>query len=175
MLALIHDDEVIDTYPEGGWFDVPGVGRTSPAEHGWMDGGYRLATVLPADPIPEGHFVVSTSVEMVGGEPKHVHVTQPNHQPLSEISTKQFFMGLEVVGKITKEEALDAVLRCVMPPPVQAIIDGMADEDAKYQATMHLIGSNNLDRYHPLVMPFAVTQGMSEEDVDDFWRLCSSI
>ncbi len=116
------------------------------ADYEWQDGAWVYVEPAPApDPVPE------------------------------EISTKQFFMGLEIAGKITKAEAIDAVLHKIMPPPVQAIIDGMADPDDRYTATMHLMGSNNLHRDHPLVLPFAITQGMTEQDVDDFWRLCAAL
>lgn len=119
-----------------------------------------------------GAVIGGTYAEGVFTPPKPA--VAPDPVP-DEISTKQFFMGLELSGKITKAEALDAVLHKIMPPPVQAIIDGMADPDDRYTATMHLMGSNNLHRDHPLVLPFAITQGMTEQDVDDFWRLCAAL
>lgn len=92
-----------------------------------------------------------------------------------EISTKQFFMGLEKVGRVSKQEAQDAVLHKVVPAPIQTVIDGMTDPESRYEAIMHLMGSNNLHRNHPLVMPFAITQGMSEQDVDDLWRVSAGL
>ncbi len=62
-----------------------------------------------------------------------------------------------------------------MAPPAQSIIDGMADPDDRYTATMDLMGSNNLHRNHPLVMPFTITQGMSEQGVDDLWRVSAGL
>lgn len=119
-----------------------------------------------------GAVIGGTYVEGVFTPPEPAQAPDPAPE---EISTKQFFMGLELSGKITKDEALDAVLHKIMPPPVQTIIDGMADPDDRYTATMHLMGSNNLHRDHPLVLPFAITQGMTEQDVDDFWRLCAGL
>lgn len=100
---------------------------------------------------------------------------EPLPEPVPhEISLKQFYMGLAEEGKITKQEALAAVVNRIIPPALQAILDGMTDEEAVYEATMHLMGSNNLLRDHPLVMVFAISEGMSEQEVDDFWRLCAT-
>lgn len=96
----------------------------------------------------------------------------PEIEPVpDEISTKQFFMALEKAGRITKQEAQDAVLRKIIPERLQAMVDGMTDAEARYEAIMHLMGSNSLRRDHPLVMPFAIMEQMSEQDVDDLWRI----
>lgn len=76
MLALIHNDTIVKQVAPGGWFDLPDGSRASPAEDGWTNGDYRLAAILPADAVPEGKRIVSTSVELVEGQPKHVHVLE---------------------------------------------------------------------------------------------------
>lgn len=76
MLALIHENTIISTVRPGGWFTLPEGSRCSPAEDGWTDGTYRLAAILPADPVPEGKQIVSTSLEMVEGQPQYVHVLE---------------------------------------------------------------------------------------------------
>jgi len=76
MLALIHDDSIVSTFYPGGWFDLPDGSRASPAQDGWNDGDYRLTAIQPADPVPEGKQVASTSVEMVDGHPTYVHVLE---------------------------------------------------------------------------------------------------
>lgn len=74
MLALIHELSIIGKVPEGTGFDLPNGDRVSPAYAGWSnDAGYRLADILPAEDVPEGKRIVSTSVQMVGGTPQYVH------------------------------------------------------------------------------------------------------
>ncbi|KQZ81866.1 hypothetical protein ASD64_08895 [Mesorhizobium sp. Root157] len=74
MLALIHNDTIVSQTVPGGWFNLPNGDRASPAHDGWSDGEYSLATIQPADVVPEGKQVLSTTVEMVDGLPKYVHV-----------------------------------------------------------------------------------------------------
>lgn len=102
--------------------------------------------------------------------------TPPAPPPVREdISRRQFFEGLAEIKLITKDEAFDAVASGVIPPALMAIVNGMTDEDAKFKAKMLLAGATEYFRSHPLVMVFAVVQGMSEAEVDNFWRLCASL
>lgn len=41
-----------------------------------MRDGYELVAITEADPVPSGQRIVSTSVEMVAGSPKFVHVLE---------------------------------------------------------------------------------------------------
>lgn len=84
-------------------------------------------------------------------------------------------MGLEKAGMVTQQEAIDAIRMIALPSAVQGILAGMGDEDAVYEATALLYGATEFSRSHPLVMIFAITQGMSEAEVDDFWRLCFNL
>lgn len=81
MLALIHDATIHSTVRPGGWFELPDGSRSSPAQDGWSNGDYRLATIQPADPVPEGKRVASTSVELIAGEPKYMHVLEDEPAP----------------------------------------------------------------------------------------------
>ncbi|MDP9837615.1 hypothetical protein J2T09_002367 [Neorhizobium huautlense] len=79
MLALIKDNpvlnrtEIIGQFAEGGWVDLPDGSRVSPAVDGWSLRGYQLKVITPADPIPAGQMVVSSSLQMVDGSPKIVN------------------------------------------------------------------------------------------------------
>jgi len=84
MLALIYGNAVIGEVRTGVWFDLPNGKRGSPAQDGWSDGDFRLAEILPADEIPEGKQVVSTTVELVEGRPKYVHSLRDDPTPLEE-------------------------------------------------------------------------------------------
>lgn len=76
MLALIQDTTILHTVRPNGWFELPDGSRASPAHDGWNDGTYRLATIQPAAPVPEGKRVVSTRTELIDGEPRYVNVTE---------------------------------------------------------------------------------------------------
>lgn len=103
-------------------------------------------------------------------------VEVPERLPLPRIiSRRQFYQGLAVAEFITKTEALDAIRTGTLPAAIQAIVDGMTDEDAAFTAEMLLAGATEFDVEHPLVLVFAVAQGMGPSEVDDFWRLCASL
>lgn len=113
-----------------------------------------------------------------GGEV--VEYEPPPPEPLPEpvpqiISRRQFYQGLAVAEFITKQEALDAIKGGALPTAIQSIVDALPDPDEKFAAEMLLLGTSEFQRSHPLVMVFAISEGMSEDDVDDFWRLCASL
>lgn len=75
MLALIDsNNNIVTTISAGGWVDLPDGSRLSPAYDGWQNDHYRLSGVEDADPVPEGKRIVTSSVELVGGVPKWVHI-----------------------------------------------------------------------------------------------------
>lgn len=96
--------------------------------------------------------------------------------PVPEIiSRREFYEGLYESGKITSEEATAALKTGTIPAAIGVILDGMTDTDARDKTERKLIGATEFNRHDPLVMVFAITQGMSEQDVDDFWRLCAAL
>lgn len=84
MLALIRGSKVVSQVSPGDWFTLPCGSVVSPAEDGWSRRNLRLAEILPADEIPEGKQVVSTTVELVDGQPKYVHSLRDDPTPLEE-------------------------------------------------------------------------------------------
>jgi hypothetical protein len=84
MLALVEDNGIVAHVPEGGWFTLPNGDRASPAEDGWTSGDCRLATIQPADLVPEGKRIASTAVELVAGVPAYVNVLEDVPPPSSE-------------------------------------------------------------------------------------------
>lgn len=93
----------------------------------------------------------------------------------ASISRRQFYEQLADIGKITQGEAFDATASGTIPPALNTILNGMTDEDAKFRAAMKLVGSQDFNRDDPLVMVFAISQGMSEADVDNFWRAAANL
>lgn len=106
MLALIHETEIISTVSPGGWFSLPDGSRASPAEDGWSNGQYRLAAILPADPVPEGKQVVSTSVDLVEGQPRYVHLLEdvPPAPVPDRVTARQFKLQLLADGILDQVE-----------------------------------------------------------------------
>lgn len=91
MLALINAGAVIQQVAEGSQVLLPDGRTVCPAHHGWFSvaptepaaegapqpadvaDGYELRTIGDADPVPAGKRIVSTSVEIISGEPKYVY------------------------------------------------------------------------------------------------------
>lgn len=152
MLQLLHNGAFVQFVFAGKNFTYEG--RTvSGAGLGWKspDGTWELVAYVPPEPEP-----------------------QPDPVP-EIISRRQFYMGLEATGRITKAEALAALRTGTIPDALQVIIDGMTDEDAAYQVETMLIAAGDFFRDNPFVLIFAITQGMNETEVDDFWRLCAAL
>lgn len=90
MLAILKKNSVtnrIDILGQvhaGGWLELPNGDRVSPAHDGWSGKEFRLSEILPADEIPEGKQAVSTTVELVDGQPKYVHSLRDDPTPLDE-------------------------------------------------------------------------------------------
>lgn len=195
MLALIADNEILDrlaensiyTLPDGrvvmgavGGYESPEVEaveadpQSVPVPAGW----YRMETIQPAEPLPEGKVALSTHVEIVDGHPQYVHVLVDDIAQTSEIiSRRQFYEGLAEPPYeiISKPEALAAMKTGMVPAAIQAVIDGMTDPDARFQAEMRLIGAGEFHRSSPLVLVFLIALGWSEAQADAFWRFCATL
>lgn len=99
----------------------------------------------------------------------------PSPEPIPAISRRQFYQGLALQDKITKPEALAAIQTGTIPPAMQSMVDGISDENAKFEACMLLTGASEFERSHPLVSVFASAQQMTEAEVDTFWLFCHSL
>lgn len=100
----------------------------------------------------------------------------PEPEPVPHlISRRQFYQGLAVAGKISTADALAAIKTGTVPPALQVMLDVMTDPEEQFAADMLLSGAGEFRRDHSLVMVIAAAQSMSEQDVDDFWRLCAGL
>jgi hypothetical protein len=124
-------------------------------------------------------------VTVIGGEFAIVEKpSQAQPEPLPEpepervpdrISRRQFFTGLWKRGFITAHEALAALKTGEIPAAMQAIIDSMEGEEARTDAILLIVGATEFYRDNGLVLVFAIVRGMSEADVDEFWRFCFTL
>lgn len=86
-----------------------------------------------------------------------------------EISRRQFFQVLANRELITKAEALAAVTTGALPAAIEAIIDGIADEEIRWQVRMSF-AALTFNRRNWCVELFAAMQGMSSAETDGIWR-----
>lgn len=95
--------------------------------------------------------------------------TIPSPVIIPTISRRQFFQQAAISGMITKTEALTAVQDGPLPASLQAIIDGIQDEDEKFNASMILSGAVSFERNHPLVEQIGTVFNMTPEQIDQFF------
>lgn len=91
------------------------------------------------------------------------------------ISDRQFFQGLALQSFITEAEALEAVKTGVLPAALETIVAGIADPAAQFAARMILSGATMFERDHPMVATIGAAQGMTDAQIDDFWRFCATL
>lgn len=150
--AVIDGGNVENIIEAEAGFELPGKLLVLAAEGADIGGTYVDGVFTPPPPPP------------------------PEPVPVPEvISRRQFYQGLAVAGKISQADALAAIKSSTVPPALQVMLDAMTDPDEQFAADMILSGAGDFNRHHPLVMVIAVAEGMSEQDVDDFWRLCAGL
>ena len=89
---------------------------------------------------------------------------------LADISDRQCFQQLAVLGKVSTDEALAAVTVGALP---KVVTDGIAQLPAEMQfpARMLLCGATSFHRAHPMVPVFFGFVGITAPaDIDGFWR-----
>ncbi|MEN5275754.1 hypothetical protein ABE527_02275 [Brucella sp. TWI432] len=100
-------------------------------------------------------------------------IVEPEPEPVpipDEISRRQFFQQLAVMGIITRTDALAAMQGGIIPTPLQAIIDQLPTEDDRFDAQMFVVGAQNFHRLHPLSETVRLSLEWVPEQKDAFWR-----
>jgi hypothetical protein len=92
-----------------------------------------------------------------------------------QISDRQFFQMLALTQTITQTEALDAVKVGAIPAPLQAMVDAIEDGAARFAAEMLLSGATNFRRDHPLTEQIGAAQGMTAEQIDEFFTAAAQL
>jgi hypothetical protein len=90
------------------------------------------------------------------------------------ISDRQFFQQLAIAGIISQEEALAAVKTGDIPAALSGFIAAL-DDAARFNAEMLLSGATLFQRAHPLTDAIAAAQGMTPDQVDDFFRAAAAL
>ena len=90
------------------------------------------------------------------------------------ISDRQFFQQLAIAKVISQEEALAAVKTGDIPSALSGFIAALPDA-ARFNAEMLLSGATLFQRAHPLTDAIAAAQGMTPEQVDEFFRQAAKL
>jgi hypothetical protein len=104
-------------------------------------------------------------------------VTDPYVAPVPEvpqqISDRQFFQQLAVLGIITEAEAL-ASNAAVIPPPLEALIDAMP-VDQQFAAKMIVSGATIYHRDAALTVAIGTAYGWSAGQIDAFFTAAAAL
>ena len=90
----------------------------------------------------------------------------------SEISDRQFFQQLAIMGLISEVEAEDAASAGILPPAILSLVDQLPAGE-RFTTRMKLKSATIFLRTDPLVETFGAMQGMIPEQIDDLWRAAS--
>ena len=90
------------------------------------------------------------------------------------ISDRQFFQQLAIAKVISQEEALAAVKTGDIPSALSGFIAALPDA-ARFNAEMLLSGATVFQRDHPLTNAVAMAQGMTADQVDEFFRQAAKL
>ena len=88
--------------------------------------------------------------------------------PPQEISDRQFFQQLAIMGLITEAEALDAVGPGILPASMLALIDQLP-ADQRFPAKITLTGATTFRRDHPLTPVLGGMYGLDDAALDALW------
>lgn len=91
-----------------------------------------------------------------------------------EISDRQFFHALALLGMITEAEALAAVKTGDPPAAMDAFIAALPSED-QFGARMLLEGATTFRRSHPLTEAFGAGMAMGAAQIDNLWRMAAGL
>lgn len=89
------------------------------------------------------------------------------------ISDRQFFHALADLGEISHAEALAAVKTGDPPAKMEAFLSALTGYQ-QFNARMLLEGATTFQRSHPLTHAFAAAMNMTDEQIDDLWRLAAT-
>lgn len=141
------------------------------------DGIIRFEDIVAEGYVPNEPWAQAEDGWQVGGTVAEGEYTAPPEPPPvvpASVTRRQILTGLALVGWITEQEALDALATGARPVAVDAVIGQLPEAD-RFAATMKWIGFQTAYRDDAMVAALATAAGKTEQDVDDFFRLCAGI
>lgn len=125
---------------------------------------------IPADKRNADYREYLSWVEKGGVPDPYVPPPAPVAQ---EISDRQFFQQLAVIGVISEEEAL-ASNAAVIPAPLLAIIEGLPQEQ-RFAAKMIVSGATTFQRSHPMTLAIGSAYGWKSGQIDAFFNAAAAL
>lgn len=122
-------------------------------------------SLVDAEPAAPGWYV-----EPAPPEPPPPAVEPP--API--ISRRQFYTAAALSGFITMDEAL-AALAGTIPTALLAVVSGLEDATHQFIAKGKLIAAVDFDINDPLVGVVALSMGLTDEQIAEFWRLAGTL
>lgn len=135
-------------------------------------GAWGAMSAIPSEIVlPSGDVVCAPVVgdDYQGCVLEIWEMEEPPPPVPTQISDRQFFQQAAVAQIITQAEALAAVQTGTIPSVLQTIVDGIADPDQKFAATMLLAGATVFERNHPLTEAVGAALGWTSGQIDQFF------
>lgn len=117
--------------------------------------------------IPEGMMVTNTTYKIVGGVPKATY-DFAKVIPFS-VSRRQFYTQLAFDNIISQEDAIKAASSGFIPAPLEAIIDQLPNDEAKFNARMMIISAQSFEYLHELSNFVVQALNWTQEQKEDFF------
>ena len=91
----------------------------------------------------------------------------------AEISDRQFFQQLAIMGVITEDQAL-ASNAAVIPPPLLTLIEGFP-ADQQFNIKMLVSGAVVFHRNNPVTQAIGAAYGWTPAQIDDFFKAAAKL
>ena len=141
---------------------------------------FGIFSIVENPKPPEGKVPTLTgNIEDINNKPTYTYAyfdAPPQESFFSTISDRQFFQALatEPYNMITKEEAIAAVKTGDIPKVMLEVIQNFPDEQ-KFSVEMILSGATSFERTSPLVDLFGKSQGLNQEEINQFWYFAQTL
>ena len=143
--------------------------------------GFYIADIADFDDVEDAPSWLADKTEISKAEYDAAHPAPPAPTPEntppavpSEISDRQFFQQLAIMGLISEDEAIAAVSTGALPPVMAGFIDQLPANE-RFAARMALQGATTFIRSNPLVETFGTMQGMTSSEIDELWRSAAAL